>query len=110
MGYPAACEPAMVPSNARSAHVEMADLPIIDKGTYVMLGNDELLLRMLAEGTEQERIDDYVAWMMQATAALGVKTVNPGGISPFKINGRGPDIHQAGPQPRRTPRPRSPHP
>jgi len=104
MGYTAAFEPAMVPSNARSAHLEMADLPIIDKGTYVMLGNDELLLRMLAEGTEQERIDDYVAWMMQATAALGVKTVNPGGISAFKFNGRGLDIDQAGPQHGVTPR------
>ncbi len=98
MGYTAAFEPAMVPSNARAAHIEMADLPIVDKGTYVMLGNDELLLRMLAEGAEQERINDYVAWMIQATAALGIKTVNPGGISAFKFNGRGLDIDQPGPQ------------
>ncbi len=104
MGYTAAFEPAMVPSNARAAHFEMADLPIVDKGTYVMLGNDELLLRMLAEGAEQERINDYVAWMIQATAALGVKTVNPGGISAFKFNGRGLDIDQPGPQHRVTPR------
>jgi formylmethanofuran dehydrogenase subunit A len=97
MGYTAAFEPAMVPSNARSTHLEMADLPIIDKGSYVMLGNDELLLQLLAEGAEQERINDYVAWMMQATAALGVKTVNPGGISAFKFNGRGLDIDEAGP-------------
>src|SRR5260370_20511255 len=67
MGYTAAFEPAMVPSNARATHLEMADLPIIDKGTYVMLGNDELLLRMLAEGAEQERLDHYVAWMQQGT-------------------------------------------
>src|SRR5260221_7072131 len=97
MGYTAAFEPAMVPSNARATHLEMADLPIIDKGTYVMLGNDELLLRMLAEGAEQERLDDYVAWMMQATAALAVKTVNPGGINPPQFKRRGPPIHQAGP-------------
>ena len=50
MGYTAAFEPAMVPSNARPAHLEMAELPIIDKGAYVMLGNDELLLRLLAAG------------------------------------------------------------
>lgn len=104
MGYTAAIEPAMVPSNARAAHLEMADLPIIDKGTYVMLGNDELLLRMLATAAEQEHIDDYVAWMIGATAALGVKTVNPGGISAFKFNGRGLDIDQAGPQHGVTPR------
>jgi formylmethanofuran dehydrogenase subunit A len=98
MGYSAAFEPAMVPANARATHLELADLPVVDKGTYVMLGNDELLLHMLAEGAEQERIDDYVAWMMRATASIGVKTVNPGGISAFKFNGRGLDIDQAGPQ------------
>jgi formylmethanofuran dehydrogenase subunit A len=97
MGYTAAFEPAMVPSNARSAHLEMADVPIVDKGAYVMLGNEELLLQMLAEGAEQERINDYVAWMMRATAALGVKTVNPGGISAFKFNSRSLEIDQAGP-------------
>ena len=98
MGYTAAFEPAMVPANARSTHLELVDLPIVDKGVYVMLGNDELLLRLLAEGTEQERINDYVAWMMRATASLGIKTVNPGGISAFKFNGRGLDIDQPGPQ------------
>jgi formylmethanofuran dehydrogenase subunit A len=98
MGYTAAFEPAMVPANARSTHLEMADLPIVDKGAYVMLGNDELLLRLLAAGAEQERLNDYVAWMMRATGALGVKTVNPGGISAFKFNGRGLDIDQAGPE------------
>ena len=104
MGYTAAFEPAMVPSNARSTHLEMADLPIVDKGCYVMLGNDEFLLRLLATGAEQETINDYVAWMMRATGALGVKTVNPGGISAFKFNGRGLDIDAEGPHHRIAPR------
>jgi formylmethanofuran dehydrogenase subunit A len=104
MGYTAAFEPAMVPANARLNHLEMADLPIIDKGNYLMLGNDEYLLHMLAEGVEQERINDYIAWMINATAALGVKTVNPGGISAFKFNGRGLDIDQPGPHHGVTPR------
>jgi formylmethanofuran dehydrogenase subunit A len=104
MGYTAAFEPAMVPSNARSTHLEMADLPIIDKGTYVMLGNDEFLLDLLARGAEQERINDYVAWMMRATAALGVKTVNPGGISAFKFNERKLDIDGSVPRHRVAPR------
>ncbi len=98
MGYTAAFEPAMVPSNARSTHIELADLPIIDKGAYVMLGNDEFLLRLLAGGAEQERVNDYVAWMIRATAALGVKTVNPGGISAFKFNGRELGIDSEAPQ------------
>ncbi|MGH8568589.1 MAG: amidohydrolase family protein, partial [Gammaproteobacteria bacterium] len=32
MGYTACFEPAMLPSNARQAHMEMADTPIVDKG------------------------------------------------------------------------------
>lgn len=104
MGYTAAFEPAMVASNARSTHAEMADLPIIDKGAYVMLGNDEFLLRLLAAGGEQEHVNDYVAWMMRATGALGVKTVNPGGISAFKFNGRTLDVDTPGPHHGVTPR------
>jgi formylmethanofuran dehydrogenase subunit A len=104
LGYTTACEPAMVPSNARSAHLEMADIAIADRAAYVMLGNDELLLRLLAEGAAQEAVNDYVAWMIQATAALAVKSVNPGGISAFKFNGRGLDIDEAGPRHGVTPR------
>ena len=41
LGYTAAFEPAMVAANARHAHAELADTPMIDKGCYVMLGNDD---------------------------------------------------------------------
>lgn len=92
MGYTAAFEPAMMPSNARHTHLEMGDVPILDHGAYVMLGNDELFLRMLAEGTEFERVRDYVGWTINASKALGVKVVNPGGISAFKFNQRKLDV------------------
>lgn len=104
MGYTAAFEPAMLASNARATHVEMADVPILDKGAYVMLGNDEFLLRRLAGGAGQSEINDYVAWMMRATAAHAVKVVNAGGISAFKFNGRGLDIDEPGPRHGVTPR------
>jgi formylmethanofuran dehydrogenase subunit A len=95
MGYTAVFEPAMVASNARHAHLEMGDVPILDHGAYVMLGNDELFLRMLAEGWDFERIRDYAAWTIHATKALGVKVVNPGGISAFKFNQRKLDVDEA---------------
>jgi formylmethanofuran dehydrogenase subunit A len=104
MGYTAVFEPAMVASNARAAHLEMADVPIVDKGAYVMLGNDEYLLRRLAAGAAQGEINDYVAWMMQATAAHAVKVVNPGGISAFKFNARGLEIDEPGSRHGVTPR------
>ena len=88
MGYTACFEPAVLPVNARQAHLEMGDTPIVDKGGYVMLGSDDFLLRMLAAGEDQKRINDYVAWTLNATHCLGIKVVNPGGISAFKFNQR----------------------
>src|SRR5882672_9632498 len=85
MGYTAAFEPAMIAANARQAHMEMGDTPILDHGAYVMLGNDELFLQMLSEGGEAgrnfETIRDYMGWTINATKAMGVKVVNPAGIS-----------------------------
>ena len=98
MGYTAAFEPAMVPSNARHAHMEMGDVPVLDHGAYVMLGNDELFLQLLAEGgpsaSNFAQIRDYTAWTMNASKAMGVKVVNPGGISAFKFNQRKLDVDE----------------
>jgi len=95
MGYTAAFEPAMLPSNARHAHLEMGDTPIIDHGAYVMLGNDELFLQMLAARDNFERLRDYVGWTIHTSKALGVKVVNPGGISAFKFNQRALNVDEA---------------
>ena len=76
MGYTAAFEPAMVPANARHTHLELADTPMIDKGVYAMLGNDDLLFRFLQAGAGQEEINDYVAFMLGATQAIAVKVVS----------------------------------
>ncbi|WP_088281267.1 formylmethanofuran dehydrogenase subunit A [Ideonella sp. A 288] len=98
MGYTSAFEPAMVPSNARHAHMEMGDVPILDHGAYVMLGNDELFLQLLAEGGPQgsnfSQLRDYTAWTIGASKAMGVKVVNPGGISAFKFNQRKLDVNE----------------
>jgi len=88
MGYTAAFEPAILPINARQAHLEMADTPMIDKGGYAMLGNDDYFLRLLSSNADQKAINDYVAWTLHATQAIGIKVVNPGGISAFKFNQR----------------------
>ncbi|HEX6363577.1 MAG TPA: formylmethanofuran dehydrogenase subunit A [Albitalea sp.] len=94
MGYTAAFEPAMVASNARQAHMEMGDIPILDHGAYVVLGNDELFLEMLSQGAPAAHLRDYVGWVVHATKAFGVKVVNPAGISAFKFNQRKLDVDE----------------
>src|SRR5260221_3143175 len=88
MGYTACFEPAMLPSNARHAHMEMGDTPIVDKGGYAMLGNDDFLLRLVAAGAAQKLVNDYVAWTLHATQCIAIKVVNPRGIRAVKFNTR----------------------
>ncbi|MEZ0237529.1 MAG: formylmethanofuran dehydrogenase subunit A [Methylophilaceae bacterium] len=94
MGYTAGFEPAVLPMNARQAHLEMGDTPMIDKGGYAMLGSDDLFLRMLAAKQDQNAINDYVAWTIAASQGIGIKVVNAGGINAFKFNQRFLDLDE----------------
>lgn len=94
MGYTACFEPAMLPVNARQAHMEMADTPIVDKGAYALLGNDDFLLRLLRKKADPEVIRNYIAWTLHSAQALAIKVVNPGGINAFKFNQRKLDVDE----------------
>ncbi|MEM6366237.1 MAG: formylmethanofuran dehydrogenase subunit A, partial [Planctomycetota bacterium] len=98
MGYTTCFEPAVIPCNARSAHAEMADVRGIDTGGYCLLGNDPVLLSLIADGAEQSIINAYVAWMVTATRCIAVKVVNPGGIDAFKYNVRHFDVNSRHPK------------
>ena len=47
MGFTTVVEPAVAPTDALHAHLELADIPIIDKATLSVLGNDDYLLGLL---------------------------------------------------------------
>ncbi len=104
MGYTAGFEPAVLPANARQAHMELGDTPMIDKGGFVMLGSDDFILRLISQKKDFELIKDYIAWTMHAAQAIAVKIVNPGGISAFKFNQRKLDLDERHPYYDLTPR------
>ena len=86
LGYTTVMEAAVAPLMARQAHAELDDTPIIDAGCFVLLGNDDYLLRQLAAG-EGARARDYAAWLLGAARAYAIKIVNPGGIARWKSGG-----------------------
>jgi len=104
MGYTACFEPAVLPANARQAHLEMADTPMVDTGGYALLGNDDFLLTAMTRQADQKTINDYVAWTLQATQCVGIKVVNAGGINAFKFNMRALDVDETHPHYSVTPR------
>ena len=88
MGYTTVVEPAMLPINALDVHLQMADIPILDTAALAILGNDDLLLRLMRGRASQSQINDYVAWTLHTTCALGLKVINAGGANAFKSNAR----------------------
>jgi formylmethanofuran dehydrogenase subunit A len=83
LGYTMAVDAAIPPLGARHAHHELRDTPVIDKAILVLLGNNHFVMDRIRAG-ESDRLRDYVAWLLHATRAYGVKVVDPGGIESWK--------------------------
>jgi formylmethanofuran dehydrogenase subunit A len=86
MGFTTVVEPAVSPHYALHAHLELADIPIIDKATLAVLGNDDYLLTLLHAKESESAIEDYVAWILDMSRSIGIKVVNAGGAAAFKEN------------------------
>ncbi len=86
LGYTTAFDAAIPPLAARHAHQEFADTPIIDKGFFVLLGNNHYALRAIAD-REPEKLRAYVGWLLGAAKGYAMKLVNPGGVEEWKNNG-----------------------
>jgi formylmethanofuran dehydrogenase subunit A len=87
LGYTTVFDAAVAPSTARHTHAEFDDTPIVDGGFYILLGNDDYLLRQVDAG-ERDRARDYAAWMLEATGGYAIKIVNPGGVQAWKSGQR----------------------
>ena len=78
MGYTQVNEAAMPPLLARHTHEEIQDTPLVDQSAYTLLGNNWLVMEYIKRG-EKDKLNAFVAWMLQATKGYCVKLVNPGG-------------------------------
>ena len=87
LGYTTVFDAAVAPLTARHSHAEFDDTPIVDGGFFVLLGNDEYLLRQIDAG-ERDRARDYAAWLLGATGGYAIKIVNPGGVEAWKSGQR----------------------
>ncbi|MGN6571982.1 MAG: formylmethanofuran dehydrogenase subunit A [Pseudolabrys sp.] len=86
MGFTTVIEPAVPPHHALQAHLELADIPIIDKGALTILGNDDFTLDLLRRREGAHALEDTIAWTLATSRGLGVKVINAGGAEAFKEN------------------------
>jgi formylmethanofuran dehydrogenase subunit A len=88
MGYTTAFDAAVPPLSARHAHEEFEDTPCIDKGFYVLVGNNHYVMRCIRDG-EPQRLRSFLAWLLGAAKGYGCKLVNPGGVEVWKHHAAG---------------------
>ena len=86
MGYTTIMNPSMPPLEAKHTHEELNDTPIVDKGTYPLLGDWWFVLEYLARG-DIDGCARHVAWIMNSTRGYAIKIVNPGGLEAWGFGG-----------------------
>ena len=83
LGYTTAMDAAVPPLSARHAHEELEDTPCIDKGFYVLMGNNHFVMQSIHD-QEYERLQAFVGWLLGAAKGYAAKLVNPGGVEVWK--------------------------
>lgn len=83
LGYTTAMDAAIPGLHARHAHEDLEDTPLIDKGFYLLFGNNHFVMDRIRE-ERADCLDAYLAWALSSTHAYAVKVVNPGGVENWK--------------------------
>ena len=88
LGYTTAFDAAVPPLSARHTHEEFDDTPCLDKGFYVLMGNNHFVMKSIQENNP-EQLRGFMSWLLGAAKGYACKLVNPGGVEVWKN-------HQAG--------------
>ena len=91
MGYTTAFDAAIPPLGARHAHEEFEDTPCIDKGFYVLMGNNHYVMQSIRDN-EPQKLKAFVAWLLSSAKGFAPKLVNPGGVEVWKHHASG-NVH-----------------
>ena len=80
LGYTTVFDAAIATSAADIAHRELADLPILDKGIYLLAADDAAVLAAAADGDDRG-LERLLAGAITAGRGWTVKVANPGGAA-----------------------------
>ena len=92
LGYTTVFDAAIATGAAAIAHLELDELPILDKGIYLLAADDAAVLDALARSTDREddrQLERLVAQAVAAGRGWAVKVANPGGPAFWKHGRRG---------------------
>ncbi len=88
LGYTTVFDAAIATAAAPMAHMELADLPILDKGIYLLAADEEAVVAALDRDDLREAAR-LVGTAIDTGRGWAVKVANPGGPSFWKYGPRG---------------------
>jgi formylmethanofuran dehydrogenase subunit A len=88
LGYTTVFDAAIATSAARLAHAELGELPILDKGIFLLAADETATLGALSRNDKAE-IRRLLTAAMHGGAGYAVKVANPGGPAFWKRGRRG---------------------
>ncbi len=88
LGYTTAFDAAIAPAAAAIAHRELAELPILDRGIYLVAADEADVLAAAAHGDAAE-LERLLAAGLTAGRGWAIKVANPGGPAFWKRGRRG---------------------
>ncbi len=89
LGYTTVFDAAIATAAAGVAHLELAELPILDKGIYLLAADDAEILTALDRDDTGREVQRLVADAVRSGQGWAVKVANPGGPAFWKRGRRG---------------------
>ena len=88
LGYTTCFDAAITPLASRHVHHELSQVPNVDKGFYVLVGNNHYAMERIAKN-DQAGLESFLSWLLARTGAYAPKLVNPGGVEMWKQRASG---------------------
>lgn len=88
LGYTTAFDAAISPLASNHVRHEIADLPGMDAGFFVLVGNNHYVFDCVAD-SDQPRLKAFLGWLLNRTGGYAPKVVNPGGVELWKTDRTG---------------------
>lgn len=88
LGYTSCFDAAVTPLATRMMHHELDAVPNIDKGFYVLVGNNHFAMRQIAD-KQPEQLKAFLGYLVNQCGAYALKLVNPGGVEMWKQKAAG---------------------
>ena len=95
LGYTTCFDAAISPLAARQTHQELSEVPNVDAGFFVLVGNNHYAMDRISAG-DQAGLESFLAWLIAKAGGFAPKLVNPGGVELFKqsVEGNARDLDQ----------------